>query len=141
MKSGPPLKRISLMAAAATVLATTGLANSALACRYLVPRAEQLATYEGRVLATVTSAERVENPGWNTWTVHAASISPSEAVQGPAEFTFSVTLSSDGCGQTPLPPAGEVWVLYFTKIGSSQVARAFPLDYLAMHQVPLPDLQ
>ncbi len=135
------MRRSSLIVGVATVLATAGLANSAVACRYLVPRAEQLAAYEGRLLATVTSAERVENPGWNTWTVHAASISPSQAVQGPTEFTFSVTMSSDGCGQTPLPPAGEVWVLYFTEIGSSQVARAFPLDYLAMHQVPLPDPQ
>ncbi|MEJ0059215.1 MAG: hypothetical protein WDM79_06470 [Terricaulis sp.] len=115
-------------------------ATDALACRMRVPRADELAQ-RAIVLASVSHAERVEAPGWNTWRIVAENTSDIERAEGRSLFEFTVTLSSDGCGQTPLPPVGERWVLYVDQVGSTEVLDAFPLSYVRAYDARLADVR
>lgn len=119
-----------------TAACVLGAATDALACRMRVPRADDLAQ-RTIVIATVKHAERVEAPGWNTWRVVAEHVSDAE---GRPTFEFLSTLSSDGCGQTPVPPAGERWVLYLDHVGAGEVLDAFPLDYAKDYDGRLADV-
>jgi len=87
----------------------------------------------------VRHAERVEAPGWNTWQV-VAEITSEEQSVNRSTFEFTTTLSSDGCGQTPLPPTGERWVLYLDQADTSEVLDAFPLDYVKDYDLRLADV-
>jgi len=115
-----------------------GSATDALACRMRVPRADELAQ-RTIIVATVRHAERVEAPGWNTWQV-VAEITSEEQSVNRSTFEFTTTLSSDGCGQTPLPPTGERWVLYLDQADTSEVLDAFPLDYVKDYDLRLADV-
>jgi hypothetical protein len=108
------------------------VATDALACREFVPRADKLAAM-APVMVTVTHSERLDTPGWNTWRVTAH----ADGSAAPATLQFMAALSSDGCGQTPLPPAGERWVVYLDRADSSNVLQAFPIDYVREYDVRL----
>lgn len=127
----------SLLPALAIAACVLGAATDALACRMRVPRADELA-HRTIVMATVKHAERVEAPGWNTWRVVAEHVADAE---GRPTIEFLTTLSSDGCGQTPLPPAGERWVLYLDQVGTGEVLDAFPLDYAKDYDGRLADVR
>ena len=116
-----------------------GAATDALACRMMAPRADELAQ-RVIVIATVKHSERVEAPGWNTWRIVAEYVSGAERDEDRTAFEFTTTLSSSGCGQTPLPPPGERWVLYLDPADTSEVLGAFPLDYVRDHDRRLADV-
>lgn len=116
-----------------------GTATDALACRMRVPRADELAQ-RTIIVATVRHAERVKASGWNTWRVVAEITSEVERSVNRSTFEFTTTLSSDGCGQTPLPPAGERWVLYLDQADTSEVLDAFPFDYVKDYDLRLADV-
>ena len=120
---GVPAMRL-VLPALLTAVCVLGAATDALACRMRAPRPDELAQ-RTLVIATVKHAERVEAPGWNTWRVVAEHVPDAE---GRPTFEFLTTLTSDGCGQTPLPPAGERWVLYLDQV-AGEVLDAFPLDH------------
>lgn len=103
------------------------------------PTNEQFAEYTVAVLARVAEASRIDSPGWNTWRIRAERMSEGWEGREPSEFTFTATLSSNGCGQTELPPAGEVWVLFLAGTESSEVLDALPLEYLQRYEVTLPE--
>jgi hypothetical protein len=115
-------------------------APAALACREVVPRAEALAAYPAPVIATVTLAERVDSPGWNTWRIGAVTAGVEEGASARVTYDFSATLSSDGCGLTELPPVGEKWVLYIAQADSSEVEEAYPLDYVREYDARLENI-
>lgn len=133
--------RHPLIPLATLVVGFTAFSPHASACRQRVPTTAQFAEFEVAVLAQVTGAERLESPGWNTWRVNADRISESDNWTGPTSYTFNVTLSSDGCGRTELPPVGEVWVLFFAEAGSGEVQDALPRDYLDEFEVVLPEVR
>jgi len=137
--SGAPAMR-RLLPALLTVTCVLAAATDALACRMIVPRAGELAQ-RAIIIATVKNAERVEAPGWNTWRVVAENASEAERSANRSTFEFTTTLSSDGCGQTPLPPLGEHWVLYVDQADPSKVLDAFPLDYVRDYDVRLADVR
>ena len=112
-----------MLTALLTTACVLGAATNALACRMRVPRADDLAQ-RAIIIASVKHAERVEAPGWNSWRVIA------ESASDQSTFEFVATLSSDGCGRTPLPPAGERWVLYLEQGDRREVLDAFPLSYV-----------
>lgn len=126
----------ALLIATCVVVAAT----DALACRMRVPRADELAQ-RAIIIATVEHAERVEAPGWNTWRVVAETASEAGRSANPSIFAFTTTLSSDGCGPTPLPPAGERWVLYVDQAAPGEVLDAFPLDYVKAYDARLVDVR
>ena len=128
-----------LLPAILTAACVLGAATDALACRMIVPRADELAQ-RGIIIATVIRAERIEAPGWNTWRI-VAEQALGGARGGDRPFEFTTTLSSSGCGQTPLPPAGERWVLYLDHSDMSEVLNAFPLDYVKDYDVRLGDVR
>lgn len=128
---------LSALLAAACML---GAATDALACRMKTPRADELAQ-RTIIIATVRHAERVEAPGWNTWRIVAEITSEVEQSVNRSTFEFTTTLSSDGCGQTPLPRAGERWVLYLDQADTSEVLDAFPLDYVKDYDLRLADVR
>lgn len=128
-----------LMPALLTTACVLGGATDASACRMMVPRADELAQ-RAIILATVKRAERIESPGWNTWRIVAERALDGES-EDRAAFEFTTTLSSSGCGQTPLPPSGERWVLYLDRAGMGEVLRAFPLDYVKDYDVRLADVR
>lgn len=118
--------RIVLLAAA---LATgLGFAAPASACRTRVPKPTELAGYKLVMLASVQSAVRLDSPGWNSWRVTARGERTLAGSLRPTRYTFNATLSSSGCGLTPLPPAGERWVVYLHPKHPDRVIDAFPLD-------------
>ena len=129
-----------LLPALLTAACMLGAATDALACRMRVPRADELAQL-AIIIANVKHAERVEAPGWNTWRVVAEHAQDVEHGVDRPTFEFTTTLSSDGCGQTPLPPAGERWVLYLDQADASEVLDAFPLDYVKDYDVRLSDVR
>jgi hypothetical protein len=126
----------ALLAAAFVLVAAT----DALACRMRVPRADELAQ-RTIIIAAVKHAERVDAPGWNTWRIVAEITPEVERSVDRSTFEFTTTLSSDGCGQTPLPPAGERWVLYLDQADTGGVLDAFPLDYVKDYDVRLADVR
>ncbi|PQZ80615.1 hypothetical protein CQ035_03555 [Brevundimonas sp. MYb46] len=111
-----------------------------MACRMRVPRADELAQ-RMIIVATVSHAERVEAPGWNTWRVVAEITPEVERTASRPTFEFTTTLSSDGCGQTPLPSSGERWVLYLAQADTSEILDAFPLDYVKNYDARLADVR
>lgn len=118
-------------------------ASPAMACRMLQPSALGLDQYETVLLASVTQAEPVENPGWYTWRVTAQAVENVSGEAGLSTYHFTSTLYSNGCGfWSPVQPpaAGERWVLYFAVPGSSEVRWAFPLDYVRDHDPRLANL-
>jgi len=117
-----------------------GSATDAMACRMRMPRPDNLAQM-AFTTATVTHAERVEAPGWNTWRVIAETTSNVGGSAGRSTFDFTTTMSSDGCGQTPLPPEGERWVLYLDRGDPTKVLDAFPLAYVKAYDVRLADVR
>lgn len=121
------IETVRILVAVVVVLAA---APAALACREVVPRAEELAAHATPVIATVTIAERIDTPGWNTWKIGAVETGVAQGVSAPAAYEFIATLSSDGCGQTPLPPVGEKWALYIERARSLEVGEAYPLEYV-----------
>jgi hypothetical protein len=136
-----PVMRRPLIAFATLLVGFAGFSTQALACRQLVPTTAQFAAYDVAVLAKVSGAERLVSPGWNTWRVSADRVSESDDWTGSTSYTFTVTLSSDGCGRTELPPVGEVWVLFFTGAQSGEVQDALPRAYLDHYDVALPDVR
>ena len=129
-----------LLPALLTAACVLGAATDAMACRMRVPRADELAQ-RAIIIANVKHAERVEAAGWNTWRIVAERDSDVEPGDGRLKFEFTTTLSSDGCGQTPLPPAGEQWVLYLDQADAGQVLDAFPLDYVKDYDARLADVR
>lgn len=125
----------------ASLVMALASAPAALACREIVPPADELAMHAAPVIATVKTAERVDNPGWNTWKISADDIAATPGVSAPDTFEFLSTLSSDGCGQTSLPPVGEKWVLYFGRGGSLKVRQAYPLEYVRQYDSRLADIR
>lgn len=117
-----------------------GATTDALACRMKVPRPSELAA-RVIIIATVKDAERIESPGWNTWRVVVEPVSNGERIEDRPTFEFTTTLSSSGCGQTPLPPTGERWVLYLDQSDLSVVLDAFPLDYVKAYDLRLADVR
>ena len=112
-------------------------APAALACREVVPREASLAAYPTPVIATVTLAERVDSPGWNTWRISAVAAGDEPRASARATYDFLATLSSDGCGLTDLPPVGEKWVLYIAQSDPSDVEEAYPLAYVREYDARL----
>lgn len=125
------------MLAATIVL---GTATDAMACRERIPRPDDLAQL-AFIAVTVTYAERLESPGWNRWRVIAETTSNGGGSEGRSTFEFTASLSSDGCGQTPLPPKGERWVLYLARGDSTKVLDAFPLAYVKAYDARLADVR
>ncbi len=123
-----------------TAACVLGAASDALACRMIVPRADELAQ-RVIIIATVKHAERVEAPGWNTWRIVAEHASGGDRDEDRPVFEFATTLSSSGCGQTPLPLFGERWVLYLDQADTSEVLAAFPLDYVKDYDLRLADVR
>lgn len=111
-------------------------ATDAVACRTRVPRPAELAQ-KAIVMATVTQADRVDVVGWNTWRI----VAEADGAAARSTFTFTTTLSSDGCGRTPLPPAGERWVLYVDQARPGEVLDAFPLDFAKEYDPRLADIR
>lgn len=127
---------LSALLAACVLLAATDAA----ACRTRVPRPAELAQ-RAIVVATVTRAERVEVVGWNTWRIVAERAPNAGGGAHRSTFEFTTTLSSDGCGRTPLPPAGERWVLYVDQARPGEVLDAFPLDFAKEYDPRLADIR
>lgn len=108
------------------------------------PSALGLGQYETVVLASVTHAESIENPGWYTWRMTAQAIETIRGEPVASSYAFTSTLYSNGCGfwsPVQAPPAGERWVLYLGSPDASQVSRAFPLDYVRDHDPRLADIR
>lgn len=103
-----------------------GTATDASACRKIQPQLEELAQ-RTIVVATVTSSDRVDPSDWYAWRIVAEDISDVEG-EGRRSFDFKTRLYFGGCGEIPLPPAGERWVLYLDRADTSEVLDAFPLD-------------
>jgi hypothetical protein len=103
-----------------------GTATDASACRKIQPRPEELAQREA-IVATVISSERVEPSDWYGWRIVAEGTFGGEE-EGRRSFDFKTRLYFGGCGEIPLPPAGERWVLYLDRADTSEVLDAFPLD-------------
>lgn len=133
-------RSLTTVVAAFTVAAVLGVATEASACRQRVFREGELAQHTTLVIATVKTAERLETPGWNTWRIVAES-PPDDGASGPLTYEFTTALSSNGCGQTPLPPAGERWVVYLDRTGSTTVLDAFPLEYARPYDARLSNLR
>jgi hypothetical protein len=129
-----------LLPALLTAACLLGAATDALACRMLVPRSGELAQ-QTIIMATVDRAERIDTPGWNTWRIVAEQTFDGEPGEDRRAFEFTVTLSSSGCGQTPLPPTGERWVLYLDQADMNVVLHAFPLDYVKAYDVRLAEVR
>ncbi|KQS55625.1 hypothetical protein ASG17_06035 [Brevundimonas sp. Leaf363] len=100
-----------------------------------------MAHYDDVVLAGVTSAERLPSQGWNVWRVWAEKQADIQRSGGPATFEFGAALSSTGCGQTPLPPPGELWVLYLSADGQAEVIEAYPLEYVRRYDPRLSEVR
>ena len=117
-------------------------ASPASACRMVQPSALGLGQYETVVLASITHAESIENPGWYTWRITAQTIQTIRGDQTTSRHTFTSTLYSIGCARSPMqaPPAGERWVLYLTPSDTAPIIRAFPLDYVRDHDPRLANL-
>ncbi len=126
---------LSAMIALACLLGAT----EALACREAYPRSDELAQRR-IVFATVLGAERLESVGWNKWRVVAERTGASEATEDGFTYEFTVTLSSAGCGERPLPPKGERWVLYVDQGDLRKVLDAFPLTYARSFDARLADV-
>ncbi|MBX3480473.1 MAG: hypothetical protein KF842_08730 [Caulobacter sp.] len=127
---------LSAMFAATVVL---GTATDAMACRERIPRADDLAQ-RAFIAVTVTHAEPLGTPGWNTWRVIAEATPNGGGQEDRSTFEFTAGLSSDGCGQTPLPPTGERWVQYLKEGDSTKVLEDFPLDYVGTYDARLADV-
>jgi hypothetical protein len=104
----------------------------------IVSRADDL-RHRAIIIASVARAERIEAPGWNTWRIVAGQAMEGERGEDRPAFEFTTTLSSSGCGRTPLPPTGERWVLYLANM--SEVLDAFPLDYVKDYDARLADVR
>lgn len=117
-----------------------GIATEASACRQLQPQLEELAQ-RTIVLATVTSSERVEPSDRYRWRIVAEESSDVRIREAPASFDFMTRLYVGGCGEIPLPPAGERWVLYLDQADMSEVLDAFPLDYVKDLDARLADVR
>ena len=117
-----------------------GSATDTMACREIMPRPDDLAQM-AFTTATVTHAERVDAPGWNKWRVVAKTTPNVGGAAGQSTFDFTTTMSSAGCGQTPLPPEGERWVLYLDRADPTKVLDAFPLAYVKAYDARLADVR
>lgn len=107
-------------------------ASPALACRIFTPPQTLLADYPERVLVRVLTAQPVDNPGWQTWSIVAEPEEPSAAGQ-QATYAFRSTLYSNGCELADLPSPGDLWTVYF-ETGSSEVRLAHPRFWLQERQ-------
>ena len=115
-------------------------ASIANACRQRVPQAQELSRYENVLLVTVQSSVRIKNPGWNTWQITAKK---AQVVKGSSKFSlysFTTTVSSNGCGKAKLPNVGENWVIYVDRKKRQKVMEAFPLNYVREYDHRLANL-
>lgn len=107
--------------------------SAANACRTIVPHDATMAKYENVVLVSVTSATRLNNPGFNEWQVTAGRMDAIAGAGSQSDYTFITAQSSTGCGVKPLPSAGEIWVVYHHDDAPAKVLDAFPLALAAAH--------
>ncbi|QLC21224.1 hypothetical protein HFP51_02890 [Parasphingopyxis sp. CP4] len=133
------MKRFKFMIFLVALGTSVSTSTGALACRMQVPNGERLVEYPVIVLASITFAEGVDTPGWNTWQLTAQLSQSNAGLSGDFVYHFNVTLSSTGCGQAELPVRGDRWVLYLDDANSSNVQRAYPLNYVRSHDARLAD--
>jgi len=117
-----------------------GVASPAEACRIYQPRSAELAEIGSVVLATVETSANVEQPGWNTWRLTARTVTIVAGSRTANQYKFSVSLSSTGCGRTPLPQRGERWVIYLDDSAKGTVLHAFPLAFIRDYDRRLSDI-
>ncbi|MFL9842229.1 hypothetical protein ABS767_14750 [Sphingomonas sp. ST-64] len=84
------------------------------------------------VIAAIEDAERLSSVGWNRWSMTARKLKTIRGAQSEKSYSFQATLSSSGCGETPLPTRGERWVLYFSS-SDGAVSEALPLALAKEH--------
>ena len=135
--SRPNTRLLACLAAAAGL----GFAPSAHACRIQVPRTSELSKIKTVVMATVDAANRLENSGWNYWHVSATGRAEIRGAANSQQYEFNVTLSSEGCGQAPLPEPGETWVIYLESSARGRVLHAYPLEFVRRYDRRLATVQ
>lgn len=101
---------------------------SAWACRTLTPDKGTIAGYDDVVFVKITAGERLRERGWNKWRLSARRVRATTEPGSQNDYEFTTIQSSLGCGRTPLPAPGEIWVLYFRQSQPATVAEAFPLS-------------
>lgn len=108
---------------ALSILLLASASNQAMACRLLSPTQHQLAAHTF-VLVTVKSSERPDPDNDYTWKI----VAERRLASGSGTtFTFETTQALGACGDIPLPPVGQRWVLYLEHPGSQKVAVALAL--------------
>lgn len=117
---------------AALLAAALAVTQPAHACRLYAPRTSELAAHTIVVVATIESATRVPSTRWNSWSMTARKLKAIAGSPMAGPYSFQATLSSSGCGETPLPVRGEKWVLYLNRSGR-EVTQALPLALAKEH--------
>jgi hypothetical protein len=123
------------------IASAIGAPSSAWACRTLVPNDVEIARHDGVVVVAVLTGTRLKNPDWNVWRLTTRTVKTIAGSVKLPKYTFTTTQSSGGCGMTPLPPAGEKWVVYSDHSAPGRVAEAFPLPLARQHDPRLANVR
>ncbi|RYZ10645.1 MAG: hypothetical protein EOO70_10240 [Myxococcaceae bacterium] len=114
----------------------------ALACRQIVPREGELASYRDVVVASVRKSEKLSSAGSNTWRIHGEVTQVVFGSHASGEITF---FGTNGTCPMPEPALNDRWVIYINEpVDGFQFGagtQAFPLSDIKRHDDRLKEVR